>query len=112
MPRTDRLDSIFQKEISNIIQFDLTNSEIGFATVSEVKISPDLSNAKVYVSFLGPKKDNSIEALRRCKGYVKRELAHRINIRKIPNIEFVVDDSLEKAQRIDEIINKTNKNSD
>lgn len=109
MPRTDRLDSLFLKEISNIIQFELTNSEIGFATVSEVKISPDLSNAKVYVSFLGPKKDSSIEALRRCKGYIKRELAHRINIRKIPDLEFVVDDSLEKAQHIEDIISRNKK---
>ena len=111
MPRTDRLDSIFLKEISSIIQFDLTNSEIGFATVSEVKISPDLSNAKVYVSFLGPKKDTSIEALRRCKGFIKKELAHRVHIRKIPDLEFIIDDSLEKAQRIEDIINKTNKDS-
>ena len=104
MSRTDRLDSLFQKEIQSIIQFDLTNSEIGFATVSEVKISPDLNNARIYVSFLGPKKDGSIEALRRCKGFIKRELAHRINIRKIPEIEFVVDDTLDRAQHIEDIL--------
>ena len=109
MPRTDRLDSLFRKEISSIIQFELTNSEIGFATVSEVKIAPDLSVAKVYVSFLGPKKDSSIEALKRCKGYIKRELAHRISIRKIPDLEFIIDDSLERAQHIEDIINKNKK---
>lgn len=109
MPRTDRLDSLFQKEIQSIIQFDLTNSEIGFATVSEVKISPDLSQARIYISFLGPKKENSIEAIRRCKGYIKKELAHRISIRKIPDLEFVVDDSLEKAEHIEEIIRKNHK---
>ena len=109
MPRTDRLDSLFQKEIQSIIQFDLTNSEIGFATVSDVKIAPDLSTAKVYISFLGPRKENAIEAIRRCKGIIKRELAHRVSIRKIPDLEFVVDDSLDRAQHIEDIINKNRK---
>ena len=109
MPRTDRLDSLFQKEIQSIIQFDLTNSEIGFATVSEVKIAPDLNTAKVFISFLGPKKENGIEAIRRCKGIIKRELAHRLSIRKIPDLEFEVDDSLDRAQHIEDIINKNKK---
>lgn len=113
MPRTDRLDSIFLKEISNIIQFGLYDPKVGFATVSEVKITPDLSNCKVYVSILGndKAKKEGIEALIRSKGYIKTELAHRVNIRKIPNIEFVLDDSLDKAQRIEDIINKTKKSS-
>lgn len=110
MPRTDRLDSLLQKEISNIIQFDLNDPKIGFATVSEVHITPDLNNAKVFVSFLGKnyKKRDGIEALKRSKGYIKTELAHRIHIRKIPDLEFVVDDSLDKAQRIEDIL-KNNK---
>lgn len=108
MPRTDRLDSLFLKEISSIIQFDLNDPKIGFATVSEVKISPDLSSAKVYVSFFGKnyKKRDGIEALKRAKGFIKTELAHRINIRKIPDLEFIVDDSLDKAEHIESIINR------
>lgn len=113
MPRIDRLESIFFKEISSIVQFELNDPKIGFATVSDVKISPDLNNARVYVSFLGKNyaKRDGIEALRRSKGYIKTELAHRIKIRKIPDLEFVVDDSLEKAQRIEDIINKNKKGS-
>lgn len=111
--RTDKLDSILYKEISSIIQFDLNDPKIGFATVSEVKISPDLSCAKVFVSFLGKnyKKRDGIEALRRSKGFIKTELAHRIKIRKIPDLIFEVDDSLDQAQRIEDIIkqNKTDK---
>ena len=111
MPRTDRLDSIFRKEISTIVQFELNDPKIGFATVSDVKIAPDLSVAKVYVSFLGKgyQKRDGIDALKRAKGYVKTQLAHRIKIRKIPDLEFIEDDSLDKAQRIEDIINKTKK---
>lgn len=111
MPRTDRLDSLFRKEISSIIQFELRDPKIGFATVSEVKIAPDLSIAKVFVSFLGKgyQKRDGLDALKRAKGYIKTELAHRIQIRKIPDLEFIEDDSLDRAQRIEDIINRSNK---
>lgn len=107
--RVDKLDSLFQKEISSIIQFDLNDPKIGFATVSEVIISKDLSYAKVYVSFLGKnyKKRDGIEALKRSKGYIKSELAKRINIRKIPDLVFEVDDTIDKVERIQEIVNKS-----
>ncbi len=102
MSRVDKLDSILQKEISNIIQFDLNNPEIGFVTVSEVRLSPDLSKARVYVSFFG--KNYEIAALKKSKGFIKTELSKRLKIRKIPDIEFVVDDTLEKVDRINEIV--------
>ena len=102
--RTDKLDSLLMKEISNIIQFDLNNPEIGFVTVSEVRVSPDLSKAKVYVSFFG--KNYEVAVLKKSKGYIKSELAKRLNMRKIPDLEFIVDDTLEKVARIEEIVNK------
>ncbi len=104
MSRTDKLDSLLQREISSIIQFDLNNPEIGFVTVSEVRVSPDLSRAKVYVSFFG--KNYEIAALKKSKGFIKTELSKRLKLRKIPDIEFVVDDTLEKVDRIHEIANK------
>lgn len=108
MARTDKLDSLFQREISKIISQDLNNPRIGFATVSHVSVSSDLSVAKVYVSFLGKgyQKRDGLEALRQSKGFIKRELAHSIKLRKIPDLTFVVDDTLDKVSRIEEIINK------
>lgn len=103
--RVDRLDSILQKEISNIIMFDLDTKEIGFCTVTEVRLTGDLSLARVYVSFMG--KNYNVAALKRQKGYVRRELAHRLSMRKIPEIEFVVDDTLDKVERITEITKKS-----
>ena len=107
MARTDKLDSLLQKEISSIIEFDLNNPEIGFVTVSEVRVSPDLSKAKVYVSFFG--KNYEIAALKKSKGFIKSELAKRIKLRKIPDLEFVVDDTLQKVSRIEEIVNQNKK---
>ena len=109
MARTDKLDSLLLKEISSIIQFDLNDPKIGFATVSEVRVSPDLSTAKVYVSFFGQnyKKRDGIDALRRSKGHIKSELAKRLKLRKIPDLTFCVDDTLDKAMHIEEVINKS-----
>ena len=103
MARTDKLDSLLQKEISSIIEFDLNNPEIGFVTVSEVRVSSDLSKAKVYVSFFG--KNYEVAALKKSKGFIKSELAKRIKLRKIPDLEFVVDDTLQKVSRIEKIVN-------
>jgi ribosome-binding factor A len=108
MARVNKLDSILLREISMIIMKDINDPKLGFPTVTEVDVAPDLTTAKVYVSFLGKnyKKRDGIEALRRAKGHIKSELAKRIKIRRIPDLTFLVDDTLDKAERIEEILNK------
>ncbi|MBQ6492619.1 MAG: 30S ribosome-binding factor RbfA [Erysipelotrichaceae bacterium] len=108
MARTDKLDSILMRELSVIISQEINDPKIGFPTVTEVDVAPDLNTAKVYVSFLGKnyKKRDGLEALRRAKGHIKSELAKRIRIRKIPDLTFIVDDTLDKADRIEEILKK------
>ena len=85
---------------------DINDPKLGFPTVTEVDVSPDLNNAKVYVSFLGKnyKKRDGIQALRKAKGYIKSQLAKRLKLRKIPDLNFVVDDTLDKAERIEELL--------
>lgn len=106
MPRIDKIDSILMRELSVIISQELNDPKIGFPTVTEVDVAPDYSNAKVYVSFLGKnyKKRDGLEALRRAKGHIKSELAKRVRMRKIPDLEFIIDDSLDRADRIEKII--------
>lgn len=106
MPRTDKLDSILRKELSVIISQEINDPKLGFPTVTDVRVSPDLSVAKVYVSFLGKNymKRDGLDALRRAKGYIKTQLSHSIKMRKIPDLTFIVDDSLDKADRIEQIL--------
>ena len=108
MARVDKLDSILMKEISTIILQDINDPKLGFPTVTAVDVVPDLNTAKVFVSFLGKnyKKRDGIEALRKAKGYIKSQLAKRLKMRKIPDLHFVVDDTLDKAERIEEILSK------
>lgn len=94
------------REISMIISREINDPKLGFPTVTEVDVAPDFSVAKVYVSFLGKnyKKRDGLDTLNRSKGYIKSLLAKRVRMRKIPNLEFVVDDSLDKADRIEELL--------
>ena len=104
--RQKRLQSIFLKEITDIIQNGIKDPGLGFVTISDVTISKDLSYAKVYVSFLGKKERNDagLKVLVNAKGYIRSELAKRLKVYKVPELQFYIDDSLEKARRIDAII--------
>ena len=110
MARVDKLDSILMREISTIILRDINDPKLGFPTVTAVDVAPDLNTAKVYVSFLGKnyKKRDGLEALRKAKGFIKTSLAKRLKMRKIPDLTFIVDDSLDKAERIENIISRNN----
>lgn len=106
MARVDKLDSILRKELSVIISQEINDPKLGFPTVTEVDVAPDLTSAKVYVSFLGKnyKKRDGIDTLRRSKGYIKSLLAKRVHMRKIPDLTFFVDDTLDKAEKIENIL--------
>ena len=108
MPRIEKIDSLIMRELSVIISQEINDPKLGFPTVTEVDVAPDYSSAKVFVSFLGKnyKKRDGIDTLRRAKGHIKSELAKRVRMRKIPDLTFIVDDSLDKADRIEEIIEK------
>lgn len=104
--RIDRLNSQFQREISNILEYYFDKNIIGFVTVSEVIVSKDLSFADVYISIFlkGYKQKESFEYIEKNKGLIRSELASRIEIRKIPEIRLHLDDSLDKIERIENIV--------
>ncbi len=108
MARIEKIDSILMREISMILTSELNDPKLGFPTVTAVDVAPDYNTAKVYVSFLGKnyKKRDGIEALRRSKGHIKSLLAKRVKMRKIPDLTFEVDDTLDKVERIEEILKK------
>jgi ribosome-binding factor A len=80
-------------------------------TVTEVNVSPDLKNAKVYIMPLGG--DNKIEvleSLNRIKGYIQKLISSEIQLRQIPRLSFVIDTTFEYANKIDNIIKNIRKN--
>lgn len=109
--KSDKIAGLIQRNISEIIQFDLKDPKVGFITITDAQVTNDLSYAKIFVSFLGAnaRKEAGLKALERSKGYLRSELSKRLSTRKVPELIFVLDESLEKGNRIDNIINDMNK---
>lgn len=104
--RINRIDEELKKEISHIITYDIKNPNItGLISVTKVKVTPDLKYAKVYVSILNSKNTKETFAnLKKASGYVRTEIAKRINLRITPEILFELDDSIEYGAKIDSIL--------
>lgn len=102
--KKDKLAVLIQKHVSDIIQFELKNADLGLTTVTRVKLSDDKSWAKVYVSFLSKNKEEKLEELTRCKGFIRTSLSKKLKIRKVPDIVFVIDDSYEQGEKIEKIL--------
>ncbi len=104
--RIGRIDEEYRKELSHIIGYELKNPNVtGMISVTKVKVTPDLKYAKVYVSILNSKNiKETMEGLKKSSGFIRSELAKRINLRNTPELIFEIDDSLEYGAKIDSIL--------
>ena len=104
--RFERINEELKKEISHIINYELNNPNItGLTSVTKAKITPDLKYAKVYVSILNAKNlKETFAGLKKSSGYIRTEIAKRINLRITPELIFELDDSIEYGARIDSIL--------
>lgn len=103
----ERIASIIRKNIAEIIQFQVKDPHLGFVSIPEVKVSNDFSVAKVYVSFIKESDiATSLEVLNKAKGFIRSELAKKLDTRRVPEIRFELDEGYKKVARIDELLNK------
>ena len=109
MSNVDKLANTIQRELSLIFQREVKDPKIGFVTVTGVTVTNDLSIAKVYVTFLGKYSSQNMKALDKTKGFVRSQLAKKLKVRKCPELQFILDDSLEYGNKIESIINELNK---
>ena len=105
-PRLGRIDEEYRKEISQIIGYELKNPNVtGMISVTKVKVTNDLKFAKVYVSILNSKNiKDTLAGLKKSSGYIRSELAKRVNLRNTPELIFELDDSIEYGAKIDSIL--------
>jgi ribosome-binding factor A len=103
--RRDRVASLLEREISHIITQDMSDPRCRFITVTKVMVSSDLKEATVYFSSLGDKSE-SLVTLQKAKGYIKIILAHRVRLKFLPDLRFIIDDSYEYGKKIDELFKK------
>lgn len=106
--KIDRLNNMFIEEISKIIHQDIKDKDIGFVTITDVRITNDLSFAKIYITSLDDNREKVLSALNKASGFIRTLLCDRVKIRKMPEIHFVYDDSIEYGKKIDEIIERIN----
>ena len=105
--KIDRLNSVFEKEISKILATEVKNPEVKFVTITGCEITNDLSVAKVYFTvFDENKKDMVTKALDKSKSFIRGEISKKVDIRHTPEIRFVFDESVEYGKKIDSIIDK------
>lgn len=102
--KKEKMNNIIQRELSDILQTEVKNPQIGFCTITDVDITSDLSIAKIYVSFLNKNTKKSMDALEKSKGFIRSLLAKRLTIRKCPELHFILDTSLEYGNKIESII--------
>jgi len=102
----NRINEELKREISNIISFELNNSNItGLISVTKVRVTPDLRYARVYVSMINSKNPkNTLAGLKQASGYIRSAIAKKVNLRNTPELVFEFDETIEYGAKIDSII--------
>lgn len=104
--RLNRINEELKREISNIINYEVTNSNVtGLISVTKVKISPDLRYARVFVSILNSRNvKQTLAGLKSSSGFIRSRIAEKINLRVTPELVFELDDSMQYGEKIDTIL--------
>lgn len=111
MSRSDRVAELIKAIISEILQRDINDPRIKFASVTDVKIGEDLQLAQIFISILGDKetKQAAMQGIASAKKHIRYLLGQKLELRSTPEIMFREDDSIERGSRIFEIIGKLEK---
>jgi len=106
--RTEKVGALIREELALELQKHRPEYLDGMVTVTSVKVSPDLSIAKVYVSIWNSKTDREIliKRLNTNQSDMRTAVAHKIRLRKMPELRFYRDDTLDTAERIDELLER------
>ena len=107
--KIERINHMIMVEVSNILMLEVKDERFKFVTVTDCGTSNDLSYCKVYVTVLEQeKKEETLQALNNASGFIRGELAKRIEIRNIPELKFIYDESVFYGEKIDKIIDEIN----
>lgn len=107
--KIERINHMIMEEVSKILMLEVKDEDIKFVTVTDCDTSNDLSYCKVYVTVLEQqKKEETLKALNNASSFIRGELAKRIEIRHIPELKFIYDESVSYGEKIDKIIDEIN----
>jgi ribosome-binding factor A len=109
-----RVDEAVRQVIGDAVAGDLKDPRVGFVTVTDVKTSADLRQARVYVSVLGEggaesepeQREDTLAGLRSAHGYLQGRLANELRLKRTPTLEFIYDETTDRALRVDALIDE------
>lgn len=112
--RNQRVADLIQRELAPLFQRDLRNPEFGLVTISRVDLSPDLSNARVFLTKIGGtlNQDSLITNINHQAGHFRHELAGKLRLRSVPKLHFTYDSAIEKGERLYSLITSLKAHSD
>ena len=104
--RQRRVSDEMRVQLAELLMVGVKDPRLGFVTVTEVRMSPDLSHARVFVSVLGGEEEeaSALAALGSAAGYLRREVGRRVRLRHTPELHFEVDRTLDHSARIEELL--------
>lgn len=105
--RTERVNQLIRAEISSLLLREVKDPRVcGLITITEVVTSPDLRSAKVFFSVMGSDEDKekAVRGLAAATGFMRRELAQRLKLRHIPELNFCLDESIEHGSHVLELL--------
>jgi ribosome-binding factor A len=112
--RTEKLSDLIREEISRLLLREIRDPRIGFVTITGASVSPDLRNVRVFVSVLGDAaaRDASLRALASAAGFIQKALFRNLRLRHSPAVAFQLDDSLERGDRIEQVLRRIHEGTD
>jgi ribosome-binding factor A len=112
--RATRVGDQIREELAALLTREVHDPGIGFLTLTHVKVSPDLQQARVYYTTIGDDKARreSARALERATPFLRRKIGSRLRLRKVPEITFTFDQAVEKSDRIEQILRELNTERD
>lgn len=105
--RTDRINELFREEISELLLRHVKDPRIsGLITITAVENSEDMRHAKVYISVMGTEEErtSALAGLQAAAGFIRHELVERLSLRRVPELSFIRDDSIERGARVLQIM--------
>lgn len=106
-----RVADQIQRDLSEIIAFELKDPRVGMITITEVQVTPDYAHAKVFFTMLNDNKEavaNTVQGLTQASGFIRGQLGRRLTIHTLPQIHFVHDTSISRGMELSSLIDKAN----
>jgi ribosome-binding factor A len=109
--RQKQVGNLIQKELGDLLEKKASDPRLDFATITAVEVSPDLRQAHIYVSALGNQQE-AMEGFDHAIGFLRHELGSHLALRYVPELIFHLDTSLERGERIDQLLEEIQRNRD